>query len=88
MKQKKQGKRHPTLESEVVVGAGAKILGDITIGQNSQVGAGSVVIHTVPPYCTVVGIPGRVVIRDGKRVSQAEQDSSEAACEDAYMYMI
>ncbi|NBX91845.1 MAG: serine O-acetyltransferase [Proteobacteria bacterium] len=54
-------KRHPTLETGVVVGAGAKILGNITIGHHSRVGANSVVIDHVPPCCTVVGIPGRVI---------------------------
>ena len=55
------GKRHPTLGNFVTVGAGAKILGDITIGDNSRIGASSVVIKDVPPNCTVVGIPGRIV---------------------------
>lgn len=65
---KKRDKRHPTLEDGVVVGAGAKILGNIVIGRHSQVGAGSVVVKDVPPHCTVVGIPGRIIIRDGQRV--------------------
>lgn len=56
------GKRHPTLEDGVVVGAGAKILGPITVGRNARVGANSVVIHDVPDGMTVVGIPGRVVL--------------------------
>jgi len=56
-----KGKRHPTLGNRVVVGTGAKILGNIRIGDNVKVGAGSVVIHPVPPNSTVVGIPGRVV---------------------------
>jgi serine O-acetyltransferase len=67
---KRRGKRHPTLEDGVVVGAGAKILGDITIGRNSQVGAGSVVVKDVPPDCTVVGIPGKIIIQDGRRVDE------------------
>lgn len=54
-------KRHPTIEDNVVIGAGAIILGDITIGKCSKIGAGSVVIKSVPPYSTVVGVPGRVV---------------------------
>ena len=58
---KEQGKRHPTLEDGVMVSAGAKVLGSITIGANSKVGAGSVVLKSVPPNCTVVGVPGRVV---------------------------
>lgn len=59
----KQEKRHPTLKRGVVVGAGAKVLGNITLGNYSKVGAGSVVISDVPDYATVVGIPGRVVIQ-------------------------
>jgi serine O-acetyltransferase len=68
---KKRNKRHPTLEDGVTVGAGAKILGNIVIGRQSQVGAGSVVVKDVPPHCTVVGIPGRIIIRDGQRVEPA-----------------
>ncbi len=55
------GKRHPTLEPHVVVGSGAKVLGDITLGAHSRVGSGSVVIKSCPPHSTVVGIPGRVI---------------------------
>src|SRR4030065_353902 len=55
-----KGKRHPTLEDNVVVGAGAKILGPFKVGRNSIIGAGSVVVKEVPPYSTVIGIPGRV----------------------------
>jgi serine O-acetyltransferase len=65
---KETGKRHPTLEDNVVVGVGAVVLGDITIGRASKVGAGAVVINDVPPNCTVVGIPGRVVVREGERI--------------------
>jgi serine O-acetyltransferase len=60
-----KGKRHPTLEDNVIVGAGAAILGNIRIGENSKVGSGSVVNRDVPPNSTVVGIPGRVVYREG-----------------------
>ena len=55
------GKRHPTIGNNVIIGAGAKILGNITIGDNTRVGAGSVVVEDVPEHCTVVGVPGRVV---------------------------
>ena len=55
------GKRHPTIGNNVIIGAGAKILGNITIGDNTRVGAGSVVVDNVPEHCTVVGIPGRIV---------------------------
>jgi serine O-acetyltransferase len=58
-----KGKRHPTLENNVVIGAGAKILGNITIGANSKVGANSVVVKNVPSHCTAVGIPARVLKR-------------------------
>jgi len=61
-----KGKRHPTLEDNVVVGAGAKILGPFKVGRNSIIGAGSVVVKEVPPYSTVIGIPGRVVHRVGE----------------------
>lgn len=65
---KERGKRHPTLEDNVLVATGAKILGSIVIGENSKVGAGSVVLKNVPANATVVGIPGKVVIQDGVKV--------------------
>lgn len=65
---KEIGKRHPTLGNNVVVGAGGKVLGNITLEDNVKVGAGSVVVSNVPKNCTVVGIPGRVVVKDGKKV--------------------
>ena len=65
---KEKGKRHPTLLSGVMVGAGARILGNITVGENCRVGAGSVVLRDVPDNSTVVGVPAHVVLRDGKRV--------------------
>jgi serine O-acetyltransferase len=65
---KESGKRHPTLCDNVVVGAGAKILGSITIGANCRIGAGSVVLRSVPADSTVVGVPGHIVLRHGKRV--------------------
>ena len=71
---KEQGKRHPTLEDNVMVSAGAKILGSFTIGENSKIGAGSVVLEEVPPNCTVVGVPGRIVKRDDKKVLRSEMD--------------
>ena len=64
---KETGKRHPTLEDNVMVSAGAKILGSFTIGENSKIGAGSVVLKPVPANCTVVGVPGRIVKRDNKK---------------------
>ncbi|WP_218082933.1 serine O-acetyltransferase [Anthocerotibacter panamensis] len=65
---KQLGKRHPTLGNNVVVGAGAKVLGNIEVGNNVRIGAGSVVLHSVPGDCTVVGVPGRVVYQGGKRM--------------------
>jgi serine O-acetyltransferase len=62
------GKRHPTLGNNVVIGLNAAVLGAITIGDNSRVGAGSVVVKDVPPNATVVGVPARVVLQDGKPV--------------------
>ncbi|HNU94851.1 MAG TPA: serine O-acetyltransferase [Bacillota bacterium] len=69
---KETGKRHPTIEDGVVVSAGAIVLGSITVGANSKIGAGAVVIHDVPADCTVVGVPGRVVARSGVRVREAD----------------
>jgi len=65
---KEQGKRHPTIEDSVVVGSGAKILGNITVGKNCRIGAGSVVLRDVPADSTVVGVPGHIIFREGKRV--------------------
>ena len=65
---KEHGKRHPTLEENVVVGGGAKILGNIIIGKNCRIGAGSVVLRSVPENSTVVGVPGHIIFREGKRV--------------------
>ena len=66
---KETGKRHPTLGENVVVGAGAKVLGNIQIGNTVRIGAGSVVLRDVPSDCTVVGVPGRVIYRSGVRVN-------------------
>nr|WP_161974886.1 serine O-acetyltransferase [Bacillus timonensis] len=65
---KEKGKRHPTVKDNALIASGAKVLGSITIGENSKVGAGSVVLQDVPPNSTVVGIPGRVVIQDGVKI--------------------
>ncbi|SDN59728.1 serine O-acetyltransferase [Fictibacillus solisalsi] len=67
---KEKGKRHPTLEDHALVASGAKVLGSITIGKHSKIGAGSVVLRDVPPNSTVVGIPGRVVVQDGVKIGQ------------------
>ena len=70
---KDTGKRHPTLEDNVMVSAGAKVLGPLTIGEGSKIGAGSVVLKSVPPHSTVVGVPGRIVKQQGRRVSDMDQ---------------
>ncbi|EAZ93027.1 serine O-acetyltransferase [Crocosphaera chwakensis] len=69
---KESGKRHPSLGKNVVVGAGAKVLGNLNIGNNVRIGAGSVVLRDVPSDCTVVGIPGRIVYQSGVRVNPLE----------------
>ncbi len=65
---KEQGKRHPTIRNNVVIGTGAKVLGNITVGDNSYVGANAVVIKDVPPNSTVVGVPGRITKQEGKKI--------------------
>lgn len=65
---KEHGKRHPTIEENVVIGSGAKILGNITVGRNCRIGAGSVVLRSVPEHSTVVGVPGHIIFRKGERV--------------------
>ena len=72
---KESGKRHPTVGENVVVGAGAKVLGNIEIGNNVRIGAGSVVLRHVPSDCTVVGIPGRIIYRSAVRVNPLEHGS-------------
>lgn len=79
---KETGKRHPTLGENVVVGGGAKVLGNIQIGNQVRIGAGSVVLRDVPSDCTVVGIPGRIIYRSGVKVNPLEHGNlpdSEAA---------
>ena len=71
---KETGKRHPTLGDNVMVSAGAKIIGSFTVGKNSKIGAGSVVLEEVPPNCTVVGVPGRIVKRNNVKVPASDMD--------------
>lgn len=71
---KEKGKRHPTLKDNVMVSAGAKILGSFTIGENAKIGAGSVVLEEVPPNCTVVGVPGRIVRMGDQKIPRADLD--------------
>lgn len=74
---KEKGKRHPTLGDNVMVSAGAKILGSFTVGSNSKIGSGSVVVSEVPPNSTVVGVPGRVVKRDGVKLPQNDLNQTD-----------
>ena len=69
---KEHWKRHPTVGDNVMISAGAKIIGSFRIGENSKIGAGSVVIEEVPPNCTVVGVPGRIVRRNNQRLCREE----------------
>lgn len=71
---KEKGKRHPTVEDNVMISAGAKVLGSFTVGANSKIGAGSVVLSEVPPNSTVVGVPGRVVKVDNQKVPREDLD--------------
>lgn len=71
---KETGKRHPTLCDNVMVSAGAKIIGSFTIGENSKIGAGSVVLEEIPPNCTVVGVPGRIVRQDNIKIPRSDMD--------------
>lgn len=71
---KEQGKRHPTVGNNVMISAGAKVLGSFTIGENAKIGAGSVVLSEVPPNCTVVGVPGRVVKMNNVKIPREELD--------------
>ena len=70
---KDKGKRHPTIEDNVMISAGAKVLGPFTVGKNAKIGAGSIVLNEVPANATVVGVPGRVVKLNGVRVDDLDQ---------------
>lgn len=71
---KEKGKRHPTIEDNVMISAGARVIGSFTVGENSKIGAGSVVLEEVPPNSTVVGVPGRVVKRDNIKMPRMDLD--------------
>ena len=75
---KEKGKRHPTIGDNVVVSSGAKVLGSFTVGSNSKIGAGSVVLKEVPPNSVVVGVPGRIVTKDGVRIAASDMSSPDS----------
>jgi len=74
---KEKGKRHPTIGNNVVIAAGAKVLGSFKVGDGAKIGAGAVVLREVPPYSTVVGVPGRVVAQEGRRVDPIDLDHAQ-----------
>lgn len=74
---KEHGKRHPTIGDNVMISAGAKVLGSFTVGSNSKIGAGSVVLHEVPPNSTVVGVPGRVVKSNNMALPREELNQTD-----------
>jgi len=69
---KEKGKRHPTIGNNVTISAGAKVLGSFVVGDNVKIGAGSVVLRSIPPNCTVVGVPGRITVRNGAKVEASK----------------
>ncbi|GAB6139209.1 serine O-acetyltransferase [Halanaerobaculum tunisiense] len=85
---KETGKRHPTIGDNVMISAGARVLGSIEIGDNAKVGAGAVVLEDVPTNCTVVGIPGRVVVRDGEKVADGTVDLEHGNLPDPVQEML
>ena len=85
---KETGKRHPTLGNNVVVGTGAKVLGNLQIGANVRIGAGSVVLRDVPSDCTVVGVPGRIVFRQGAKVNPLEHGKLPDSEAQAIRYLL
>ncbi|NLN17431.1 MAG: serine O-acetyltransferase [Firmicutes bacterium] len=74
---KEKGKRHPTIGDNVIIAAGAKVLGSFRVGDNAKIGAGAVVLKEVPPNCTVVGVPGRVVACHGRRVDTVDLEHGD-----------
>ncbi len=79
---KEEGKRHPTIEDNVMISAGAKVLGNITIGHDSKIGAGSVVLKSIPPHCTVVGVPGKVVRMNNEKIDDVDQQLPDPVLEE------
>ena len=76
------GKRHPTIKDNVMISAGAKVLGPVVIGEHSKIGAGSVVLKDVPPHCTVVGVPGRIVRMRGEKYNDLDQKLPDPVLEE------
>ncbi len=74
---KEKGKRHPTVKKGAIISAGAKVLGGFTIGEYAKIGAGAVVLKEVPPYATVVGVPGRIVRINGEKLPDLEQEKRD-----------
>ena len=74
---KEKGKRHPTIKRGVIISAGAKVLGGFTVGEYAKIGAGAVVLKEVPPYATVVGVPGKVVRINGEKVCDLQQEKAD-----------
>jgi serine O-acetyltransferase len=85
---KEKGKRHPTIDNNVSIGSGAKLLGNITIGENCRVGAGSVVLRDVPANSTIVGVPGHIVLRDGKRVVISDPKEISDPMSDVFVKLV
>ncbi len=79
---KEEGKRHPTIEDNVMISAGAKVLGNIKIGHDTKIGAGSVVLKDIPPHCTVVGVPGKIVKMDSARIEDVDQQLPDPVLEE------
>ncbi len=79
---KEMGKRHPTVHDNVMISAGAKVLGAVEIGEGSKIGAGSVVLKDIPPHCTVVGVPGRIVRQHGEKVTDMDQKLPDPVLEE------
>ena len=79
---KEKGKRHPTIKKGCTISAGAKILGGFTVGEYAKIGAGAVVLKEVPPYATVVGVPGKVVRINGEKVTDLEQEKCDPMLEE------
>ncbi len=74
---KEKGKRHPTIKQGVILSAGSKVLGGFTVGEYAKIGAGAVVLKEVPPYATVVGVPGRIVRINGEKLDDLEQEKCD-----------